>query len=222
MKGETFWLTGVAAVAALLGAGAYLGITNGDRPAPTTARPALGTAQNPAPLVAGKHPQAPAGANTVRAFGFAPAAADADDIAEVRFVDGDGRRMTLADFQGRNVLLNVWATWCGPCREEMPTLDRLQARLGSADFEVVALSIDLGGLEVVRDFYQELDLKALRIYVDPSGSAAVNLNVLGLPSTLLLDRQGHELGRYIGPAEWDSEPVIRAIQDRLNVTTTPR
>jgi thiol-disulfide isomerase/thioredoxin len=155
-------------------------------------------------------------------FRFGPPHADVDDIAEVRFVDGDGRRMSLADFRGKNVLLNVWATWCGPCREEMPTLDRLQARLGSADFEVVALSIDRGGLEVVRDFYRELGLKSLRMYVDDSGMAAINLNVLGLPSTLLLDREGREIGRYIGPTVWDSEPVIGAIQKGLGDTIKQR
>ena len=98
----------------------------------------------------------------------------------------------------------------------MPTLDRLQARLGGPDFEVVALSIDRDGVEVVRDFYKELDLTALRIYVDTSTMAPVNLNVLGVPTTLLLDRNGRELGRYTGPAEWDGEATVRAIRDQLS------
>jgi thiol-disulfide isomerase/thioredoxin len=123
--------------------------------------------------------------------------------------------MSLADFRGKQVLLNIWATWCGPCREEMPTLDRLQTRLGGPDFQVVALSIDRDGIDVVRDFYAELDLRALRIYVDTSTMAPINLNVLGVPTTLLLDRNGREIGRYTGPAEWDSEAVVSVIRERL-------
>jgi len=216
MKRDTIRWAAIAGVAALLGAGAYLALDAGDRSSAASSgrtvvkAPASGAQRSGS----AKATVAANGAGS-RAFAFAAPNAGADDIADVRFVDGDGRRMSLADFRGRSVLLNVWATWCGPCREEMPTLDRLQARLGSADFEVVALSIDTGGLEAVRDFYEELGLKSLRMYVDPSGMAAVNLNVLGLPSTLVLDREGRELGRYVGPAEWDSEPVIEAIRALL-------
>ena len=124
--------------------------------------------------------------------------------------------MSLADFRGKLLLLNIWATWCGPCREEMPTLDRLQTRLGGADFEVVALSIDREGVDAVRDFYAELELNALRIYVDTSTMTPINLNVLGIPTTLLLDRNGRELGRYTGPAEWDDEATVSAIGDLLS------
>ena len=131
-------------------------------------------------------------------------------------MDANGRRMSLADFRGRRVLLNIWATWCGPCREEMPTLERLQVRLGGPDFQVVALSIDREGVDVVRDFYAELDLQALRIYVDTSTMAPINLNVLGVPTTLLLDGKGREIGRYTGPTEWDSEAVVSAIRERLS------
>src|SRR3546814_20203764 len=77
-------------------------------------------------------------------------------LPEVRFTDGGGQPLTLGDFRGKMILLNIWATWCGPCREEMPTLDRLQARLGGPDFEVVALSIDRAGIAVVREFYDEI------------------------------------------------------------------
>ena len=114
------------------------------------------------------------------------------------------------------LLLNIWATWCGPCREEMPTLERLQVRLGGPDFQVVALSIDREGVDVVRDFYAELDLQVLRIYVDTSTMAPINLNVLGIPTTLLLDGNGREIGRYTGPTEWDSEAVVSAIRERLS------
>jgi thiol-disulfide isomerase/thioredoxin len=130
----------------------------------------------------------------------------------VRFADGNGRTMTLQDFRGKFVLLNIWATWCVPCREEMPTLDRLQAKLGGPDFEVVALSIDRGGPLVVSTFYSEIGIRALRIYVDTSNGAATALGVFGIPVTLLIDREGREIGRKIGPAEWDSPEIINLIR----------
>ncbi len=137
-------------------------------------------------------------------------------LPELRFAYADGRPMTLANFRGKVVLLNLWATWCGPCREEMPALDRLQAKLGGPEFEVVALSIDQGGVPVIQDFYQELGLKALGIYSDPAMRAPSQLNVLGIPTTLMIDREGRELGRYIGPAEWDSSEMVGMIQGYLN------
>lgn len=138
-------------------------------------------------------------------------------IAAVEFEDGQGRKGTLVDFRGKVVLLNLWATWCGPCRKEMPTLDRLQQRLGSADFEVVALSIDRGGQAVVKSFFDEIDVRALAIYVDATAEAGTKLGILGVPTTLLLDRTGREIGRVTGPAEWDSPEVIEMIQRFLPV-----
>src|SRR6059036_412289 len=92
-----------------------------------------------------------------------------------------GRPTTLADFRGKVVLLNVWATWCEPCREEMPTLDRLQARLGGERFQVVALSVDQQGASIARKFYDEFAIKALPLYVDPTAKAAFTLDAPGLP-----------------------------------------
>jgi thiol-disulfide isomerase/thioredoxin len=142
-------------------------------------------------------------------------------LEDFQFVDGDWKAVKLADFRGKVVLLNLWATWCSPCRAEMPTLDRLQAMLGGPDFEVVALSIDDGGVPVVEAFYEELGLESLRIYVDPTLKAPVRLKVLGVPTTLLLDRDGKELGRYAGPAEWDSPTVIGMIRQQLAATKKP-
>ena len=137
-------------------------------------------------------------------------------LEEFKFVSGDLKAASLADFHGKLVLLNIWATWCGPCRVEMPTLDRLQAKLGGPDFEVVALSIDQGGVPVVKDFYEELGLKALPIFVDPSMTAPVALNALGVPTTLLINREGQEIGRYTGPAEWDGPEVVAMIRSYLD------
>lgn len=143
-------------------------------------------------------------------------------LPAVDFIDGDGRATTLAVFHGKVVLLNIWATWCVPCREEMPTLDRLQAELGGADFEVVALSIDRMGLDVVRDFYDEIGIKHLAMYLDSSGKASRELGAVGLPTTLLVDHEGRELGRLVGPAEWDSPEVVAFIRRHLERKTGSR
>jgi thiol-disulfide isomerase/thioredoxin len=126
----------------------------------------------------------------------------------IQFENGQGEAMSLADFRGKVVLLNIWATWCAPCRREMPTLERLQAELGGPDFEVVALSIDRKGLSVVKEFYEELGLRELGMYVDTSGKAPRELSALGVPTTLLIDRDGNEIGRLAGPAEWDSAEMV--------------
>lgn len=132
-------------------------------------------------------------------------------IAALSFEDATGTRRTLADFRGRHVLLNVWATWCLPCREEMPSLERLQMKLGGPRFTVLALSVDSGGVEAVRRFYAELGLKALDIFVDRSLQANSALRIVGLPSTVLIDGEGREIARHIGPAEWDSAPLVESI-----------
>ena len=217
MKSDAIWMTAVAGVAAVMGAVAYWTLGPVHRgSAPSTQIVMAGTEVDNPPVPTQTRPADGTPGLTEKPFKFGPAGADPDDIAEVRFVDANGRRMSLADFRGKQVLLNIWATWCGPCREEMPTLERLQARLGGPDFQVVALSIDREGVDVVRDFYAELDLQVLRIYVDTSTMAPINLNVLGVPTTLLLDGNGREIGRYTGPTEWDSEAVVSAIRERLS------
>lgn len=137
-------------------------------------------------------------------------------LPEVSFADGDGRPIRLSDFRDKTILLNIWATWCPPCRKEMPALERLQGMLGGPAFEVVALSIDAGGATAVKSFYEELDIRKLRVYVDPTTRASSELNVIGLPTTLLIDARGREIGRKIGPAEWDSPEVVKAIRKYLD------
>lgn len=132
--------------------------------------------------------------------------------APIKFQDAEGRERTLTDWRGKVVLLNLWATWCLPCRKEMPSLDRLQAALGSDKFEVVALSVDRKGLDASRKFLDETKVERLGLYVDASGRAISELRVVGLPATLLLDAEGREIGRLLGPAEWDSEDAKRLIR----------
>lgn len=129
-------------------------------------------------------------------------------LRDFSFNDGAGKSISLASFRGKVVLLNVWATWCPPCREEMPTLDRLQARIGGEDFVVLPLSIDAAGVTAITDFYAETGIKHLGAYIDPPGAAMDALGILGIPATLLIDRQGREIGRMLGPAEWDSPEFL--------------
>ena len=128
------------------------------------------------------------------------------------FVDEAGHKLTLADFHGKIVLLNVWATWCIPCRTEMPTLAALQAQLGSDQFQVVVLSIDAGGFPVIRRFFKEIGITHLKPYLADSLRSFAALAVIGLPTTILIDRQGREIGRLVGPAEWNSPESIAFFQ----------
>jgi len=134
------------------------------------------------------------------------------DVPEIRFKNAEDRELTLADFRGRVVLLNIWATWCVPCRKEMPALDRLQAQLGGEDFLVLPLSIDRAGLSAVKRFYEELGLQKLGIYIDTSGAAPRSLGAPGVPTTLLIDRDGREVARKIGPAEWAGPEMVALIR----------
>jgi len=136
-------------------------------------------------------------------------------LPEVRFEDGAGNTLSLTDFRGKFIVLNVWATWCAPCREEMPSLDRLQQALGGPGFEVVALSIDQQGAQVVRKFFDEVGVKSLKLYIDPSAQAGLTLATVGLPTTFIVDRQGREIGRHVGPAEWDAPDVVEGLRDLL-------
>lgn len=137
-----------------------------------------------------------------------------EDLPEINFTDGDGKAMSAKDWQGRVVLLNLWATWCAPCRKEMPALDRLQAEMGSDKFEVVALSVDRGGIEASKRFLDQVKVEKLKVYVDPTARASSNLKAVGLPTTLLI-KNGKEIGRLVGPAEWDSPEAKRLISSAL-------
>jgi thiol-disulfide isomerase/thioredoxin len=143
------------------------------------------------------------------------AAESAKALPQLGIADASGKPRSLADFRGKLVLLNVWATWCAPCREEMPALDRLQAKLGGSRFEVVALSVDQQGAGIARKFFDEVGVKSLGLYVDPSAQAAFKLGAPGLPVTLLVDRDGREIGRRLGPAKWDSPEVVEALRRRI-------
>ncbi|MCB1830761.1 MAG: TlpA family protein disulfide reductase [Gammaproteobacteria bacterium] len=136
-------------------------------------------------------------------------------LPELHFVDGSGAQHTLADFSGKVVLLNLWATWCPPCREEMPSLDRLHARMGGNDFHVLAISTDLQGISVVQTFYQTAGISSLEAYIDQNGETESALKVPGLPTTLLVDRRGKAIGVKVGPADWDSDTVTAVVNAQI-------
>lgn len=204
---------GAAATAAIAGfAAVYVTLGRPDnalRPATTTAAAPPASPQA-APAGPGSNPLSQ---GHVAAFVFRKAP---EALPEVKFQDGSGKERTLADWRGKVVLLNLWATWCLPCRKEMPSLDRLQKEMGSDKFEVVAISVDRKGAEASKKFLDETQVERLALYVDATARMSSDLRVIGLPATLLLDTQGREIGRLLGGAEWDSEDAKRLIRSAMN------
>jgi len=133
-------------------------------------------------------------------------------VPEIKFTDGSGTPKTIADWRGKVVLLNLWATWCAPCRKEMPGLERLQKELGSDRFEVIALSVDRAGIEASKKFLDQIKVESLGLYVDATARSSSALRAIGMPTTVLIDGAGREVGRLVGPAEWDSEEAKRLIR----------
>lgn len=132
------------------------------------------------------------------------------------FVDGSGNELTLAAFKGRPVLLNFWATWCAPCVKELPSLARLKAALGADGPLVVIINLDRKGGTSITDFLAEHDAGSFEPYADPKNRLMRGFRVNGLPTTLLLDANGHELARREGEAEWDSPEARAEIDAALN------
>ncbi|WP_406682140.1 thiol:disulfide interchange protein TlpA [Rhodobium gokarnense] len=143
-------------------------------------------------------------------------------LADLAFTDADGKAMTVADFAGKTVLLNLWATWCAPCRKEMPTLDALQEAMGGGDFDVVAVNIDRRNPERARQFYEQIGVENLAFYADPSSQIFEELKkrgrAIGMPTTLLVDKKGCEIGVLHGIAEWDSPDAKALITAAMDET----
>jgi thiol-disulfide isomerase/thioredoxin len=128
------------------------------------------------------------------------------------FQDLAGGRVRLSDFAGQVVVLNFWATWCGPCVREMPSLDRLQATLRDEGLKVVAVSMDRGGVAVVKPFIERLGLSEMGIYLDPQNTLARAFGITGLPTTYVIDAQGRIVGAVQGAAEWDSPDALALVR----------
>lgn len=133
-------------------------------------------------------------------------------IPELSFTGPDGKTVKLTDFRGRDLLLNLWATWCIPCRQEMPALDRLEAKRGGPDFQVVAINIDTARLDRPKAFLHEIGVKSLAFYADNTANVFQILKqdgkVLGLPTTILVGKDGCDIGTMAGPAQWDSQDAL--------------
>lgn len=136
-----------------------------------------------------------------------------------QFASGDdGVEKTLADWKGKVVLLNMWATWCAPCRKEMPELVKLKEKLGGDNFDLIAVSIDRGGPEKPRKFLSQINAQSLGVFQSPSSKIAGPLKAFGMPTTILFDREGRELGRLVGPADWASDDARALIEAAIAAT----
>lgn len=137
-------------------------------------------------------------------------------VAHIAFTGSDGKQMTLGDYKGKTLLVNLWATWCAPCREEMPELDNLQTAKGGSDFDVVAINIDTGSDEKPKKFLEEIGIKSLSLNRDPTMSSFNELKrsglAFGLPVTLLVDKEGCQIASMNGPAPWDGPDAIKLIE----------
>jgi thiol-disulfide isomerase/thioredoxin len=193
-------IASAAVAAALAGALAVYvmvsGAGNGDLAASADCGPALEAAKRAEPFARGE----------VAAFRVAT---EPDSLAGLAFTGPDGAAVTLAGLGGKTALVNLWATWCVPCRAEMPMLDRLEAERGGADFAVVAINIDLNGVDRAKAFLDEIGVRRLPFYSDPTTGVFKELKrrglALGLPLTILVDGKGCRIGVLEGPAVWDSD-----------------
>jgi thiol-disulfide isomerase/thioredoxin len=137
-------------------------------------------------------------------------------LPDLALEDADGQPKKLSDWRGRTVLVNLWATWCVPCRKEMPALEGLQTRLGGPDFEVVAVNIDTRDPDKPKKFLKDANLSRLGYYSDDKAKVFQDLKIvgraLGMPTSVLVDGQGCEIATIAGPAEWDSDDAVKLIQ----------
>jgi thiol-disulfide isomerase/thioredoxin len=195
------WIGG--AVALVVGAAVLYGLATPGKEASAACAASAATVAKLDPLIRGA------------VAALAPAD-PARPMPDIHFkADGDTPK-TLADFRGQAVLVNLWATWCVPCRKEMPALDRLQATLGGPDFQVVAVNVDTTRLDKPRQFLAEVAATHLPFYADPTGAvlgtAKQDGPVLGLPTTFLVDKNGCAVATMAGPADWASDEAKRVVE----------
>jgi thiol-disulfide isomerase/thioredoxin len=190
---------GVIGYAGVYGIGGLKGNVSGD----PACRGAVDLARKLAPLAHGE----------VAALTMATTPLRLPDLA---FEDADGKPKKLSDWRGRTVLVNLWATWCVPCRKEMPALEGLQTRLGGPNFEVVAVNIDTRDPEKPKNFLKEANLTGLSYFSDQKAKVFQDLKAigraLGMPTSVLVDGQGCEIATIAGPAEWDSDDAVKLIK----------
>lgn len=142
---------------------------------------------------------------------------NAPALPETTFTDRDGGTHSFADYKGKVILVNFWATWCAPCREEMPSLDALQSELGGEDFQVVTIATGRNPPEKIDKFFEETGVENLPVLLDPKQKLARDMGVVGLPVSVLIDRDGNEVARLVGDADWSSD----AAKDVIRQLTAP-
>ncbi len=192
---------------AVAGAGAWWGLSSaGGAGVPEACRASVATVERLKPLAKGE-------------LAALVVASPPKAAPEIAFTGPAGQAMTLADLKGKATLVNLWATWCVPCREEMPALDRLQAELGGSGFEVVAINVDTRNPDKPRAWLQENGIRNLAYYADPGGKLLQVLqrsgHVVGLPTTLLVDEKGCEVALLKGPAAWASPDALAVVRAAL-------
>jgi thiol-disulfide isomerase/thioredoxin len=197
------WLAALSAVAAFAAVYVMLGQPDNERP---------GGPSHEAPQAAqsgDKSSVNPLSTGPMTTFVFKK---EREAVPDIAFLDADGKNVSLKDWRGKTVLLNLWATWCAPCREEMPALQRLEKTLGSDTFQVVALAVDKAGIDGARKFFKDNKIDGLKLFADPTAREGTELKVIGMPTSILIDAQGREIGRLVGPAAWDSPEAKRLIE----------
>jgi thiol-disulfide isomerase/thioredoxin len=195
---------GAVVIGAALGLGGFYGLGALKQSAGDPAcRGAVALAQKIAPLAHGE----------VAALTMATTPLRLPDLA---FADGDGQPRKLSDWRGKTVLVNLWATWCVPCRKEMPALEQLQTKLEGPNFEVVAINIDTRDPDKPRKFLQDANLTRLGYFNDQKAKVFQDLKAVGravgMPTSVLVDGQGCEIATIAGPAEWGSEDAVTLIK----------
>ena len=200
------YVLGAVAIGAVLG---YLGVAawqDAPKVAAGPCTPAVTTAKRISPQIKGE-------------IAALTAATKPLQLPDLAFDDGSGQPKKLSDFRGKTVLLNLWATWCVPCRKEMPALNNLQTKLGSDSFQVVAVNIDTRDTEKPKAFLADGNLTALAYFTDKSARIFQDLKgvgrALGMPTSVLIDAKGCEIATIAGPAEWDSGDAIKLIEAAL-------
>jgi thiol-disulfide isomerase/thioredoxin len=192
----------VVGLAGVYGIATLRGNAGGD----PACRPAVALAKKIAPLARGE----------VAAVNVAKSPLKVPNLS---FNDASGQKVSLDRWQGRTVLLNLWATWCVPCRKEMPALDKLEGRMGGPDFQVVSVNIDTQNPDKPKAFFKGIGITKLTYYADPSAQVFQDLKAIGrafgMPTTMLVDPHGCEIGTIAGPAEWASDDAVKLIQAAL-------
>ena len=132
------------------------------------------------------------------------------------FVDESSINHSLDDFSGKVTLVNLWATWCKPCKEEMPSLDRLQGKFDKSKFEVIAINLDRGPKAKAQSFFKDNDIKNISLYFDSKNNIPREIKALGLPATILINQDGKQIAKYLGPADWEDQYFIDLFSKYIN------